>query len=95
MNDHLPAWSSWKTPAPSPYFDQRVWQKLEAARTAQSPPASWWERWAMAGALAGAAALVLLSVSQTTPSASATFFSPAGNTSLTHAYVTAAKGNHP
>lgn len=95
MNDQLPAWSSWKTPAPSPYFDQRVWQKLEAARTARPTPAAWWEHWALAGALAGAAALVVVSFSQTTPLSAGEYFSPAGTTSLTHAYVAAAKGNIP
>ena len=95
MNDQLPPWSSWKTPTPSPYFDQRVWQKLEDARAARPGHAAWWERWALVGALAGAAALVMVSLHLTTPAATEDLFAPMTSTSLTHAYVNAAKGNLP
>jgi hypothetical protein len=95
MNDQLPAWSSWKTPAPSPHFDQRVWQKLDAARNARPTPAAWWEGWALAGAWAGAAALILVSVSQTLPTGANALFAPVGQSSLTEAYVSATKGNLP
>lgn len=89
----MPNWSAWQTPPPDPYFDQRVFQKLEVARHAQPAPASWWERWAMAGAWAGAAALLLISLSVTDPSPRGSLFDPAGASSLTRAYAQAMKGN--
>lgn len=92
MNNHTPNWSAWQTPPPDPHFDQRVFQKLEAARLARPPLTPWWERWALAGALAGATALLMISLAYE-PAAPATAFGPVGSTSLTHAYASVLKGN--
>jgi hypothetical protein len=92
MNDRIPNWSAWQTPPPDPYFDQRVFQKLEAARLARSALTPWWERWALAGALAGATALLMASLAYE-PSVPVPAFGPVGATSLTHAYASALKGN--
>ncbi len=92
MDNHIPEWSAWKSPDPSPYFDQRVWQKLEAARAAARAPAAWCEGWAISGALAGAAALLLVGLSlEPTPRNAA--FAPAPDQSLTVAYAKAWQGN--
>lgn len=91
MNDRIPDWSAWKTPAPSPWFEARVWQQLEAAR-ARPPAPAWWERWVLTGALAGATALFLVSLAYQ-PAASVSAFGPVGGSSLTHAYATVLKGN--
>lgn len=95
MNNRIPEWSAWKAPDPSPFFDQRVWQKLEAANTRSGAPLLWWERWAIPGALAGSAALILFSIFQTTPHPGRGLLSPVGHESLTRAYVTALKGEQP
>jgi|GEM_PF-5804257 hypothetical protein len=92
MNERIPNWSAWQTPPPDPYFDQRVFQKLEAARHAHPTSAPWWESWALAGALAGATALLMVSLAYE-PASSAPAFGPVGTTSLTHAYASTLKGN--
>lgn len=87
MNDRMPSWTSWKTPDPSPYFDTRVWQKLETARTAARPVHTWWERGLVAATLAGAAALLLVSVNLTNPTHAGSLFETVASPSLTHAYA--------
>lgn len=91
METNGPDWSTWQAPPSPPDFNARVWQKLEAARARPSAPA-WWERWLLTGALAGAAALLLVSLAYE-PVASASAFGPVGGSSLTHAYAAAIKGN--
>lgn len=91
MNDRIPDWSAWKIPSPSPYFEDRVWQKLDAARAHPTGLAAW-ERWALTGALAGAAALFMISLAYK-PTGASSAFEPIGASSLTHAYATALKGN--
>jgi hypothetical protein len=87
MNDQMPAWSAWKAPSPSPYFDARVWQKLEASRTARNPASSWLERLALSGALAGATALMVISLNLNPPARTA--FAAVPGASLTRAYADA------
>lgn len=89
MNDRMPPWTNWNAPAPSPYFDQRVWQKLEAARAAQRPEQAWWERGLVAATLAGATALLLVSIHLTAPAHTGSLFTTVAPQSLTHAYVDA------
>lgn len=90
MNEHMPNWSTWQIPPPDPYFDQRVFQKLEAALHARPAPAPWWERWALAGALAGATALLVVSMARTPSASTDQRFAPIGT--LTQAYQLAVKG---
>ncbi len=92
MNNRIPEWSAWKTPDPSPYFNQRVWQKLGAARAAARAPAAWWEGWAISGALAGATALLLVGLNAE-PTPRRTAFAPVPDQSLTVAYADALRGN--